>query len=127
MSSPSRTRPGGPGQANISRTAWAAHERIHVLARVVEPERRARRRREPEPLHERLRTVVAGADGDPVAIEHGADVVQVHVADEERHRARPLARRADEANVPLRRERVHRVREEPRSCAAIDSGPSASR
>ena len=54
----------------------AVDQRVDVLPRVVERERRARGRRHAQRLEQRLRAVVAGADGDAVPVEDRADVVR---------------------------------------------------
>ena len=63
---------------------------IDLLARVVDREARPSGRRDPEPLHENLGAMVAGAHGDRVAIEDLGDVVSVHAREVERDDSRPL-------------------------------------
>src|SRR3546814_6449573 len=50
---------------------------------VVEAHRRPRRGRHAEPLHQRLRAVVADADGDALAVDDGADVVRMDAVERE--------------------------------------------
>src|SRR3954451_22594457 len=58
-------------------------EGVDVGAGVVHGERGARRRRDAEALHERLRAVVAGADADLVAAEDLGHVVRVRDVERE--------------------------------------------
>ncbi len=55
---------------------------------------------------------MAGADGDSFPVEHGADVVRMHVAEEEREDARLLFGGADEAQPGDLAERLGRVGEQ---------------
>ncbi len=69
---------------------------VDLPARVVEAERRARRRRHAEELHHRHRAVMARAHRDAVRVEHRAEVVRVHALDRERDEAALGRRRADQ-------------------------------
>src|SRR3546814_11310022 len=52
-------------------------EHVDLPTGVVEAHRRPRRGRHAEPLHQRLRAVVADADGDALALDDGAEVVRM--------------------------------------------------
>src|SRR4051794_4993689 len=54
------------------------HQPVDLLARVVDGEARPGGRRHPEPIHQDLRAVVAGANADRVAVEDLGDVVAVN-------------------------------------------------
>ena len=53
-------------------------EGVNIGAVVVKRHGGAGRRRHIEIIHQRLRTVMADADGDPAAINNGADVMGMH-------------------------------------------------
>src|SRR5918993_3118651 len=74
-------------------------EAVNLLLRVVEGEGGAGRGRHFEVLHDGLRAVVAGADGDALAVEDGAHVVRMHLFDDEGEDARLVARVADDADA----------------------------
>ena len=59
---------------------------VDVVVRRVHGERRARRRRDAEALHQHLRAVVAGAHADALAAEDLGDVVRVDAVERERDR-----------------------------------------
>src|SRR5919205_1038206 len=87
-------------------------EGVHLFPGVVEGEGGAGRGRDAEVLHDGLRAVVAGADGDALLVEDGAHVVRVHLVDDEGQHARLLARGADDAHALDRRELLGRVTEQ---------------
>src|SRR3546814_5031776 len=60
-------------------------EHVDLPTGVVEAHRRPRRGRHAEPLHQRLRAVVADADGDALAVDDGADVVRMDAVRSEEH------------------------------------------
>ena len=60
-------------------------------------------------LHHRLRTVVAGADGDALVVEYRADVVRMNPLNDEGEYARLLARRPDDADALDGRKPLGRV------------------
>ena len=100
-------------QRNIPMTlSIAADEGIDLVARVVEAEGGARRRRQAVAVHDRLGAVVARANRDPLAVEHGADVVRVNAVENEGENASLVARRADDPEPRDRRERLRRVRQQ---------------
>ena len=68
----------------------AGDERVRLFARVVEAERRAARGGHVEAHHQRLRAVMAGADGDAFLVEDRADVVRMHAFEHERDHRRLL-------------------------------------
>src|SRR6185436_3181165 len=74
---------------------------IDLLGRRVDPEARSGGRDDPEPVHQRLGAVVAGADGDAVAVEDLGDVVGVDAGKLERDRTEPGGggRRAERSKV----------------------------
>ena len=74
-------------------------ERFDILSCVVESEGRTNRAFEPETAQNRLRTVMAGAHRDPLAVKRFADVLGPAAVDDEGHDACALARRADEAHA----------------------------
>ena len=85
----------------------AAHrrdQRVDILVRVVERERRPHRRLEPEAAQDRLRAVVAGAHRDAFPVERLADVLGAAAVEHEGDDARAFARRADEAQPRNARE-----------------------
>jgi predicted MFS family arabinose efflux permease len=67
-------------------------EPLQVARRVVHGERRTRRRRYAELAHQRLRTVVAGADADALPPEDLTDVVRMRPLERERHERAPVRR-----------------------------------
>ena len=66
---------------------------VDLLGDRVEVEARARRRGDAEARHQRLRAVVAGADGDALPVEDLGDVVRVDPGRRRRRRSRRGARR----------------------------------
>src|ERR1043166_3918876 len=74
-------------------------EAFDLFPRVVEGEGGARGGRHAEVLHDGLRAVVAGADGDALPVEDCAHVVRVNVVNDEGQYARLLARVADDADA----------------------------
>jgi len=60
-----------------SRTGSAPRQRVNLVMRCVDAETGARRAVEAETMHQRLRAMMAGADGDPLTIEQGRDVMGV--------------------------------------------------
>jgi MFS family permease len=72
--------------------AEAVDQPLHVRERVVHGERRARRRGDAEPAHQRLRAMVTGADTHPGASEDLADVVRVGAIKRERDQRAALGR-----------------------------------
>ena len=74
----------------------AAHERVDVLEARVEPDRGAGACRQPEPLVQRHGAMMAGADRDPVEVEHRADVLRVQPSMREGQHAALLRRGADQ-------------------------------
>ena len=105
--------------------------------RRVDVEARAGRRRQVEPLVERHRAVVAGADRDPEAVEHLGDVVRVDARQVERddaaaERRGPSGRRArcpgPRAAAPRARRRPARARARGRPpCRAPSGSPPRRR
>ena len=73
-----------------------APERVDVLAGVVHRQRGTRGGGHAKAIHDRLRAMMAGTDGNAFAIDDGADVVRVYAVEHERHDARLAARRADQ-------------------------------
>src|SRR5260221_12568906 len=84
-------------------------ERVQFLAGVVHREGRARRPRNLEAIHHRLRAVMAGPDRDTFLIEDRADVVGVHAVHDERQDAGLLARSPDEPHAADRLQHAGRV------------------
>ena len=80
-----------------------------VFRRVVHRERRARRGRDAEAIHDRLRAVMAGANRDAFAIDDRADVVRMDAVHHERHDARLAPRRADDADAGHRSSALRRA------------------
>jgi len=74
----------------------ALDEGVDVLAAIVEGKRGAGGCSDTQAPHQGLGTVMAGADGDPLPVEDGADVVWMDVAEEEGEHARLLLRGPDE-------------------------------
>ena len=72
---------------DLARAVQRVHQPVHVLARVVDVERGARRGAHAEHAHQRLRAVVAGAHAHGLAVAQLGDVVRVHPLDRERHDA----------------------------------------
>jgi MFS family permease len=66
---------------------------VHVGARVVHGERRARRRRYAELAHQRLRAMMPGPDADADAPQDLADVVRVRAVERERDERATVRRR----------------------------------
>ena len=69
-------------------------QRIDLGLGIVHGERGPARRRDAEPLHQRLRAVVAGAHRDARAVDDGRDVVRVQPVDAERDDGALARRRA---------------------------------
>src|SRR5437773_7079774 len=65
----------------------ARREAVHFLGRVIYVEGCAGGRRDVQPLHQRLRAVVAGPDRDPLHVQDRRDIVRVDVAEGERDHA----------------------------------------
>src|SRR6266404_9849816 len=82
----------------------SADERIDFFGRVIKRKRGARCCRNPEALHHRLRTVMAGADRDTVVIEDRSDVVRVYAVEHEGKYARFSPRGPDDAQAVDSRE-----------------------
>ena len=61
----------------------AGHQRVDLLPGVVEGEGGARRGRDAEAVHHRLRAVMPRADRDPLVVEDRADVVGVDAVEDE--------------------------------------------
>src|SRR5207247_8074370 len=59
---------------------------IQFRFRVIQRQRRSGRCRHTKPFHDGLRAVMAGPDGDAVAIEDGADVMWMHALEHKRDR-----------------------------------------
>ena len=79
-------------------------------------------------LHQRLRAVVAGADGDALAVEQRGQVVGVDLAQREGdHAAAPLGRRPVDGEIGNRAEPLQRVGVSACSWAWTRSMPSALR
>jgi MFS family permease len=72
--------------------AQAVDQPLHVRERVVHGERRARRRGDAEPAHERLRTVVTGPHAHAGASKDLPDVVRVRALKRERDQRPALGR-----------------------------------
>ena len=83
--------PTGVLSEHVPHALDAGDEGVDLLLRVVEAEGGADRPLDAQPLHQRLRTMVPGADGDAEAVEQRAEVEVVDVADEEGDDA-PLVR-----------------------------------
>src|SRR5215216_1023690 len=84
---------------DLNHLLYGGGQPVHLLLRVVEGEGGAGGGGDAEVLHDGLRAVVAGADGDDLLVEDGAHVVRVYLVDDEGHHARLLARRADDADA----------------------------
>src|SRR5690606_39053686 len=63
-----------PSREQLVRTLQGGDERIHFLFCVVHGERSPCDRRHAQALHQRLRTVMAGTDGDTRPIDDSGDV-----------------------------------------------------
>src|SRR5689334_21886240 len=75
----------GPGSAEGPQDlVQAFHQRVDVLAPVVERQGGARGGGAAQAPHQRLAAMVAGADGDALAVEHRAHVVRMQLAELER-------------------------------------------
>ena len=116
----------------------ALDQPVDLLGRRVDAEAGAGRRGDAEAVHQRLRAVVAGADGDAVAVEDLGDVVGVDALELERDRADALgaAGRAEDAQAGDLGQALERVvgdlalvRERPRPCRArrASAAPPPSR
>ena len=77
-------------------------EVVDFLALVVEGQRHARGAGHAHALHGGLRAVVAGADGDAVAVEDGAEVVRVDAVEHEGDGGGALLGPADQAHARAR-------------------------
>ena len=73
----------------------AAGQRINLCGGVIKGEGGARGGRDAEALHDRLRAMVPGSNGDPLGVEDGADVVGVDRVEQKREYARFLASGSD--------------------------------
>src|SRR6476659_8193982 len=60
-----------------SRALDPADQRVDIRLIAIEPEARPRGGGHAERVHQRLRAVVAGADGDVLFVEDGAEVVRM--------------------------------------------------
>src|SRR3546814_10974524 len=84
-----RSRASGQQPAHL---AQRGHENLDLLVRVVERQRRAAGGADAEPLQQRMRALLAGADRHALDVEQGGPAVRVRALDQERtHRG--LARR----------------------------------
>src|SRR5450755_2683622 len=90
----------------------AGDERIDFADCVVEGERGAGGGGYVEEVHDRLRAVVASADGDALPVEQGTDIVRVNAFHDVGENAGFFLRRADEAQARDRGERVGAVGEQ---------------
>src|SRR5262245_20992271 len=75
------------------RGADAIGQTVDVVEVVVDREAGARRGRHVEPLHHRLRAVMAGADSDARAVEDLREVVRMDAIDDEADHPGMLVRR----------------------------------
>src|ERR1044072_475133 len=82
---------------------------IDFLLRVVEGKRSARSRGNLETLHDWLRAMMAGANGDALLIEDSANVVRMNIVDRERDHTQFFFRRADDAYAFNRQQPLRRV------------------
>ena len=134
----SRRRVAAPGSADAGipaedalHAAQAGRQAVEVVAVAVDVEAGARRGRLAQALVERLRAVVAGADGDRLAVEERGHVVRVDVRQVEGHDAGPLVRgaRAVDGGCPAPRAaaRPARTAVSDRSWARTSSMPMAAR
>ena len=97
---------------NTSHLLEPRDQRVDFRDRVVRGERRPRRRRNPEPRHERLRTVMPCADRDAIRIEDRPDVVRMHPVHHPRHDTRAFRRVPDDTDPVYLTEPLSRVREQ---------------
>jgi len=86
-------------------------QRIDVPAGVVERQRDANGALVPEPPHDRLRAVVAGPHGDPLAVERLADLLWGEPVEQERQYGGLLGGGADQLQAGYARQRSCRVGE----------------
>ena len=100
-----------------------AHQRVDLVASVVHRQRCARGRGHAEAIHDRLRAVMTGADGDALAIHDRPDVVRVHPVEHERQDAGLPPRRADQAQSVDRGERGGPVLQKALLVPAIHEKP----
>src|SRR5690606_3617577 len=76
---PDRVRVNHPASAkNLLYCANACDQRINIGAGVIKRKRGPRRRRDVEMIHQRLRSVMADADGYTAVIDDGADIMRMH-------------------------------------------------
>src|SRR3954468_8329256 len=86
---------------------------LDVFGDRVQVEARARRRRNTEARHQRLRAVVARANGDVLPVEDLRDVVRVHVLELEADDAGAAGGgRAEHADAVDLGESIHRLHDE---------------
>ena len=101
---------------------------VDLLGDRVEVEARARRRGDAEPRHQRLRAVVAGADGDAFPVEDLRDVVRVDPGDVERDDpGAALHRRAEDPDEVELGELAIAYSVSSCSCRSIASRPISER
>src|SRR3954468_2793682 len=88
-------------------------EPVDVLGQRIEVEARARRRGDPEARHQRLRAVVARANGDILPVEDLCDVVRMHVLQLEADDAgTAIGGRAEHTDALDFGESIHRLHDE---------------
>src|SRR5437763_378748 len=90
----------------------AGNERVDFAESVVEGERSAGGGGYVEEIHHGLGAVMAGADGNALAVEQRADIVRVYAFHDEGENARLLARGADQAQAGNGAERLRAIGEQ---------------
>ena len=78
---------------------------------------------QPEPAHQRLGAMLAGAHGDAVAVQQGGDVMRVRALHGEADNAATILRRADHAQTFHADKPASAWSVSATSCAAIASKP----
>src|SRR6476619_5978351 len=87
-------------------------ERVDLLVGVVEGDRRAAGGRHTEVLHQRMRTVVAGAHGDSLQVEKRGEVVRMRAFDQKAHDGRLRRCRPEDTHAVDLRHGLGEVREQ---------------
>jgi len=103
--------------------ANAVRQRIQLGFGVVQRQRRSCGRGHAESIHHGLSTVVAGPDGDSIAIEHRTDIMRMDTLEHKREHAHLLARSSDQSQAWNRTEQLCAITKQFLfvRCGAIDA------